>query len=222
MQTGQRRHAQFVLRQRSAGCGGINGPGGDCQANRTADGANRRGACAERRAAVARYCTRPLTDARARLRATTPDLAVVGGDGGRLQILERRPAKAAGAGDASKPAIEESLPPDEKHRGTHWREDKIGLLLTMTSQVSATDPCPQVPTTFVDPTRIVKLTRELKTKRSAAEVATQQEAAQDTAQPEAAAEVFHAPLSSSTGNLPKCKPSTWPPPVSRGPRLVHS
>jgi hypothetical protein len=59
------------------------------------------------------------------------------------------------------------LPADDQHRGTHWREDKIGLLMTMTSQERASDPCPEVPAAFVDPTRIAKLAQELKTKKSA-------------------------------------------------------
>ena len=150
--------------------------------------------CAERDAEVERYLSLPLTQRKGKpADVTAPALAVVGVDGGRLQILERSDQAVSAAGDTAATATsdaEASLPPDEKHRGTHWREDKIGLLMTMTSQVEAHDPCPQVPTAFVDPTRIVKLTRELKTKRSAAEVAAQQEAVQDTDQPEATVEVL--------------------------------
>jgi hypothetical protein len=43
----------------------------------------------------------------------------------------------------------------------HWREDKIGLLMTMTSKESVEDPCPTIPETFVNPLRIIKLAREL-------------------------------------------------------------
>jgi hypothetical protein len=50
---------------------------------------------------------------------------------------------------------------EEPHQG-HWREDKIGVLMTMTSTVSTTDPCPKIPEHFVDPTRILKLVREIK------------------------------------------------------------
>jgi hypothetical protein len=51
---------------------------------------------------------------------------------------------------------------DEQRRGKFWREDKIGLLLTMQSAVATEDPCPQVPQTFLNPVRMTKLVRELK------------------------------------------------------------
>ena len=51
---------------------------------------------------------------------------------------------------------------EEEPRHGHWREDKIGVLMTMTSEVSATDPCPEIPEHFVDPTRILKLVRQIK------------------------------------------------------------
>jgi hypothetical protein len=49
----------------------------------------------------------------------------------------------------------------EKVPSGHWREDKVGLLLTMHSEVSATDPCPDLPPSFLDATRIPELVREL-------------------------------------------------------------
>jgi len=150
--------------------------------------------CAERDTEVERYLSLPLTERKAKPTAVTaPALAVVGADGGRLQIFERSGQPVAAAGDTpatDTPDGEASLPPDDKHRGTHWREDKIGVLMTMTSRVEASDPCPQVPTAFVDPTRIVRLTRELKTKRSAAEEAAKQEAVKNTDHPEVTEEVL--------------------------------
>src|SRR5207247_476010 len=50
---------------------------------------------------------------------------------------------------------------EEQVATTHWREDKVGLLLTMHSAVSATDPCPQIPSSLVDAARIPELVREL-------------------------------------------------------------
>jgi hypothetical protein len=50
---------------------------------------------------------------------------------------------------------EEEVPPG------HWREDKVGLLLTMRSEVSATDPCPDIPPSFLDAGRIRELARAL-------------------------------------------------------------
>jgi hypothetical protein len=46
--------------------------------------------------------------------------------------------------------------------GKHWREDKVGLVLTMSSERHASDPCPDIPETFIDPGKIVKLVRQLK------------------------------------------------------------
>jgi hypothetical protein len=139
--------------------------------------------CAQRDAEVERYLSLPLVERKATPEGlTAPALAVVSVDGGRLQI--RRDAQPAAAA-ATAEDTEEELPPDPKHRGKHWREDKIGLLMTMTSAAQASDPCPQVPSAFVDPTRIAKLARELKTKQSA-----RQEAAGETETPEQGEQVL--------------------------------
>ncbi|HEV3260701.1 MAG TPA: hypothetical protein VG013_27855 [Gemmataceae bacterium] len=50
---------------------------------------------------------------------------------------------------------------EEKVPAGHWREDKVGLLLTMHSAVSATDPCPEIPASFLDAARIAELVRTL-------------------------------------------------------------
>jgi hypothetical protein len=107
---------------------------------------------------------------------TPPEVAVVGSDGGRMQILERTgTAIEAEATDAA----------DEGRRGKHWREDKIGVLQTMQSTVSESDPCPEIPDCFVDPTRILKLARELKKQATPNE-----EAAKDTTEPEVGVETL--------------------------------
>lgn len=138
--------------------------------------------CAQRDAEVERYMSLPLVQRKAApAGVTAPALAVVSVDGGRLQI--RRDAQPSAA--APPESTEEELQPDHQHRGKHWREDKIGLLMTMTSAAQASDPCPQVPAAFVDPTRIAKLARELKTKKSAC-----QEAAGETETPEQAEQVL--------------------------------
>jgi hypothetical protein len=144
--------------------------------------------CAERDADVARYVSLPLAERKDQpVGVAAPALAVVSVDGGRLQIRSARTATAPAADGV---AVEEALPPDDQHRGTHWREDKIGLLMTMTSQEQARDPCPQVPTAFVDPTRITKLARELKTRKSASVASSGPEAAGETAAPEQAEQVL--------------------------------
>jgi hypothetical protein len=127
--------------------------------------------------AVAAYQKLPLAERKsAPPGVTVPDLAMVGCDGGRLQILERSgavvEAEAAEVGG-------------EGRRGQHWREDKIGVLQTMTSTVCAGDPCPEIPESFVDPTRILKLARELKKQAAPSE-----EAAQETSEPETGAEAL--------------------------------
>jgi len=120
--------------------------------------------------------------------ATAPKLAVVGVDGGRLQIIDR-------SAKTSDPVIEETAPADKppaaeageeerEDNGRHWREDKIGLLMTMSSKELAVDPCPEIPENFVNPLRILKLARELKkrvpAKEEAAKTSSDLEAEQQT------------------------------------------
>jgi hypothetical protein len=116
---------------------------------------------AERDRDVAAYLTLPLMEQVASPIEHPPDLAVVEMDGGRLQILDRRGPAAESAETAAEATAAES-PTDEPARSGHWREDKIGVVMTMTSAVSAEDPCPEIPEHFVDPTRIFKLVREIK------------------------------------------------------------
>jgi hypothetical protein len=94
-------------------------------------------------------------------------------------------AAAAAAPAAAAVEVEEE---DEERRGRFWREDKIGLLLTMHSTASTTDPCPYVPKTFLQPTRIAKLVRALK-KRAPP----QEEAVAPTDDPDAGAEALRDP-----------------------------
>jgi hypothetical protein len=134
---------------------------------------------AERDEAVAQYQALPLKERKEAPPARqAPDLAVVGCDGGRMQILERTgaPIEAEAASDA-----------EDGRRGRHWREDKVGLLQTMHSQVAASDPCPDIPEPFVDPTRILKLARELKK-----QAPPQEEAAKETPAPEVGVETLAA------------------------------
>jgi hypothetical protein len=109
---------------------------------------------AERNEAVAAFEALPLSEKhQSPAGVTSPNVAVVMVDGGRLQILER-------GADAKAPDEDEEVPAS-RERGKHWREDKAALLLTVHSEVSANDPCPEIPETFVDPTRILKLAREI-------------------------------------------------------------
>jgi hypothetical protein len=144
----------------------------------------------QRDSQVQAFLALPVMEKFAAAVAHPPDLAVVSMDGGRLQIRDwpsgaavdagaarpveateppgaagvARPAQAAEApGEAgpagSAPAAEPS--PAPARRG-HWREDKIGRLMSMTSKESAGDPCPRIPETFINPLRILKLARALR------------------------------------------------------------
>ena len=118
--------------------------------------------------------------------ATTACDPVLAGPGPEPAAVEARNGqvpRVAAAEAATTPAAREEE--DEERKGKFWREDKIGLLLTMQSAASAHDPCPQIPKTFLNPTRMTKLVRELK-KRAPP----QEEMAQETDHPEAAEEAL--------------------------------
>jgi hypothetical protein len=132
---------------------------------------------AQRDEAVLAYQELPLAERKqAPPGVTAPELAVVGCDGGRLQILERTGVAVA---------AEEADDAEDGRRGKYWREDKISVLQTMNSRVFASDPCPEIPESFVDPTRILKLARELKK-----QAAPSAEAAKETSEPEVGAETL--------------------------------
>lgn len=85
-----------------------------------------------------------------------PELAVVKVDGGRLQIRERDGTEVTATPDPP----EEGFDEDEKGKG-FWREDKVGVLLEMQSEVSAVDPCAEIPPGFIDALRIPILARQI-------------------------------------------------------------
>jgi hypothetical protein len=143
---------------------------------------------AEREAQTAAFQALPLVEKfRAPAGQAAPELAVVMTDGGRLQILERSPSQAAPPATACEPAAAADPGWDEEPPPAvgHWREDKVALLLTMKSAVAAVDPCPDIPTGFLDVVRIPKLARQLKRNVRASE-----DAVADSDEPEAAAEVL--------------------------------
>lgn len=168
----------------------------------------------ERDRDVSAYEALPLMERKAApAGVTAPDaskVVVAGCDGGRLQILERGHAVDA-------ETTTEVAEADEGRSGKHWREDKIGLLMMMESKESASDPCPEIPPNFVDPTRILKLARELKTKASARE-----EAAKESSEPEAGVEAMTNSASGSATNSATSSKPTWTPPEVIEKRLVGS
>jgi hypothetical protein len=144
---------------------------------------------AERDQAVARYQALPLTQRKSvPAGVTAPDVAVVGVDGGRMQIFERvskaqQEAAVAAAlaavavttavalpepAVATAPLAEEIQddvampePAQTARKPLYWREDKVGLFTEMRSVVSASDPCPEIPAAFVNPHWIAELAKEM-------------------------------------------------------------
>lgn len=146
---------------------------------------------AERDAAKDDYFTRPLPERKDRPDGVlAPPVATIQMDGGRLQIMARATTAATTtddstdrdadapillplglptAPDAADMEEENVVPPREKSK--YWREDKIGVLLSMTSPTHDVDPCPVLPDTFLDPLKILRLVRELKPVTGATEAA---------------------------------------------------
>jgi hypothetical protein len=122
-------------------------------------------------------------------------VAVVMADAGMLQLRNEPTAKNPDQPDeqAALAAGEDDEDDDDDRdkppSGRHWHEDKVGLVMTMTSEVSETDPCPEIPDTFLDPERVAKIVRGLK--KSAALQAEEQEnqSAEGRAEEEPAEEI---------------------------------
>lgn len=148
---------------------------------------------AERDAQVAAFQALPLAEKfRAPPGVTPPEVAVVMSDGGRLQILAPPPAAdppdpgpVPAAAVAPLPGPEPDWDEEPVDKAGHWREDKVGLLVSMRSEVSASDPCPDIPASFLDVVRIPKLARELRKNVKAPE-----DAATDAQEPAAADEAL--------------------------------
>lgn len=99
---------------------------------------------AERDAQAAAYEALPIPERRkVPADQPTPAVACVQMDGGRLQVFDR-------------------AEPQRNEDDTFWREMKVGCLWSMTSTVSAEDPCPRLPASFVDPERMQQMVREIK------------------------------------------------------------
>jgi hypothetical protein len=139
---------------------------------------------AERDAATAAYLDRPLARREEPPpEAQVPQLGVVEMDGGRLQIRAPQdepgqtadqpapkappgpPTPAPATGSASSSASAAVGQPDSQAeppaKAKHWREDKVGCLMAMKSAVSDVDPCPEIPSVFVDPLGALKLAQEI-------------------------------------------------------------
>jgi hypothetical protein len=141
----------------------------------------------QRDAAVAAYLARPLAQREDPPPGVTPPpVAVAEMDGGHMQIrgepapgdrappsgdreatlasaAEQGPPAASGSanGPTAATAAEPGEAIDRPRKPRHWREEKVGCLLEMSSTVSAVDPCPEIPSVFVDPLGALKLAQEI-------------------------------------------------------------
>jgi hypothetical protein len=152
----------------------------------------------ERTAALAAFQALPLVEKFATpTEVTAAELVVVMADGGRLQIRDgattavepRSPPGETATVAATEPDWDEEPPP----KAGHWREDKIGLLLTMHSVVSAEDPCPDIPACFLDGARIPKLAQQLKKNAKAPVAAADDVEVAELAGPELPADTVYQP-----------------------------
>jgi hypothetical protein len=98
----------------------------------------------ERDEQTAAFAALPLPQQRVSPALQTPQAVCVEMDGGRMQIRER-------GADAEGPASE-----------GFWREMKVGCLTTLTREVHAQDPCPQLPAAFLDREKMAQIAREIK------------------------------------------------------------
>jgi hypothetical protein len=103
----------------------------------------------QRDAAVAAHRRLPLMakDVVANPKRSSPSVAMVSVDGGRLQIR-------SGPGEASASA-------SASERTSHWRESKAAVLETYQSEVHQADPDPHVPRCFLDLKRTMEMIRGL-------------------------------------------------------------
>lgn len=113
--------------------------------------------------------------------ALAPNVVAIQVDGGRYQRRNdtvaveiadsppvppaSQPSPVPGIAAESLESPVEEVDKEAKKRSTHWREDKIGVLLTLSSSVHETDPCPQIPQCFLDVAYAQKLATEIKNVR---------------------------------------------------------
>ena len=117
---------------------------------------------AECRAAAERYERLPLPAQRESPVAQVPQVACVQMDGGRFQQRERTAAESSAREVSEVSAAEREATDANDRQDGHWYEYKAGAMLSMTSEVHAEDPCPELPATFADPGKMREIAREIK------------------------------------------------------------
>lgn len=113
----------------------------------------------ECRQAAERYKELPLPAQRESPMAQVPRVACVQMDGGRFQERERIASETP---VPRTPAVDDSESEAISQNDDLWREYKAGVLMSMTSEVRAADPCPTLPATFADPGKMREIAREIK------------------------------------------------------------
>ncbi|MES1261714.1 MAG: hypothetical protein ABUS49_08260 [Acidobacteriota bacterium] len=128
----------------------------------------------ERRQQVGAHHRLPLmTRVAAPPGVTPPDLAVVMMDGGRYQRRDDfRERKAVVAGTPPADAVPtQPSSQDRSCRKTHWHEDKLGLVLSMKSDVHEQDPCPEFPEWLASAPVIAELAKLAERDENSADIA---------------------------------------------------
>ena len=113
----------------------------------------------ECRQAAARYEELPLPAQREIPVAQVPRVACVQMDGGRFQERERMASETPTPEPST---LDQGATHDDSHDEGFWCEYKAGILMSMTSDVHAEDPCPTLPATFADPGKMREIAREIK------------------------------------------------------------
>lgn len=103
---------------------------------------------AQLRASSLTYQELPIPERKTCPIAMAPKVACIQCDGGRMQIRDEDWGKRDACSASSPPSF--------------WRETKVATLLKMTSEIHEMDPCPFIPSIFVDPVRMQQLSREIK------------------------------------------------------------
>lgn len=105
---------------------------------------------ADREHEIEQWRQLPLPTQRTSPTGHSPNVACIQLDGGRIQIRDRRLAQRA------------KVRRKRNGKDRFWKETKVGVLLSMSSCEHSQDPCPRIPETFIDLTRIEEISREIK------------------------------------------------------------
>jgi hypothetical protein len=105
------------------------------------------------------------------------------------EALAEQQADGEALAEAEENGTSETIPGDKNtvenpSRSRYWRDDKVGVLLTMVSEEHESDPCPDIPATFLDRQRTPKLVQELGHSSGVPRGSSQQPATPETATPQ--------------------------------------